>query len=67
MLTMVIKMADWTRGEVRRKRGRFGRGASHPRSRRTAKRSAVGSDGRSVYELQTMALFPREKRDTTVK
>jgi len=27
----------------------------------------VSSDGRSVYVLQTMALFPRAKRDTTVK
>lgn len=42
-------------------------GAPHPRSHRTAERSAADSGGRSVYELQTMALFPREKRDTTVK
>ncbi|KAK1118763.1 hypothetical protein K0M31_014763 [Melipona bicolor] len=34
---------------------------------RVEQRSASGSDGRSVYKLQTMALFPREKRDTTVK
>lgn len=61
ILATHVKMADfpWTR----RAGGRPGRtGAPHPRSRRT-----TGSGGRSVYVLQTMALFPREKRDTTVK
>ena len=68
ILATAMKMADsTTRGEVRKGRGEVVFDGALRILDRVEQRSASGSDGRSVYKLQTMALFPREKRDTTVK